>query len=311
MEYCKIDSFIFYDGAYMKAADLKIDFFSQSLHYGNGVFEGIRAYKTESGSAVMFKAKEHYERLLRSAEMLGIRLNYSAPDLINATYELLSANNLPEAYIRPLAIAPANMSFESNTNSHLIIAAWEMPLFFGNRLLRVMTSSFQRPNPKAFKIHAKCSGHYINSLMASQEAKARGFDEALLTDINGFVAEGAGANIFYEKSGKLFTPPSDNILPGITRATVIELCHQLDIPVEEKLFTIDELKYADAAFFCGTAAEIVGLKSIDGIKFPCIWRETLSSKIQIAYRELVRQNVTAIATLPIPKNMYPDFVPAY
>ena len=137
-----------------------------------------------------------------------------------------------------------------------------------------MTSSFQRPNPKGFKIEAKASGHYVNSILASQEAKANGYDEALLLDMNDNVAEGPGANIFFEKDGKLFTPEPGNILPGITRATVIEICNELDIPVEEKSFTIDELKKADAAFFCGTAAEVIGWESLDDVKFPKPWNET-------------------------------------
>ena len=146
------------------------------------------------------------------------------------------------------------MSFDVNEESFIVIEAWEMQPFLGEKLLRVMTSSFQRPNPKGFKIHAKAAGHYVNSILASQEAKANGFDEALLTDMNGFVAEGPGANVFFEKDGKLFTPASGNILPGITRATVLKYAMNWNIPVEEKLFTVDELKKADAAFFCGTGS---------------------------------------------------------
>jgi branched-chain amino acid aminotransferase len=183
--------------------------------------------------------------------------------------------------------APANMSFNPNTESFLMIAAWEMGLFLGDKLLRVMTSSFQRPNPKGFRIEAKASGHYVNSILASQEAKAKGYDEALLTDMNGYVAEGPGANVFFEKNGKLVTPPTGNILPGITRATVIEICNELNIPVEERLFTTDELKQADAAFFCGTAAEVIGWQSFDEAVFPANWNETIARKIQLAYQERV------------------------
>ena len=150
-----------------------------------------------------------------------------------------------------------------------------------------MTSSFQRPNPKGIHIHAKAGGHYVNSILASQEAKANGYDEALLLDINNYVAEGPGANMFYEKDGKLFTPPLGNILPGITRETVFEICDELNIEVEEKLFTVDELKEADAAFFCGTAAEIIGWKSLDDAEFKKDWNETLSKQIQQAYNDLV------------------------
>jgi branched-chain amino acid aminotransferase len=183
------------------------------------------------------------------------------------------------------------MSFVKNEQSLIVIEAWEMGLFLGDKLIRVMTSSFQRPNPKGFKIEAKAAGHYVNSILASQEAKANGFDEALLLDMNENVAEGPGANLFYEKDGKLFTPALGNILPGITRATVIELCRELEIEVEEKVFTVDELKQADAVFYCGTAAEIIGWESLDGVKFPGAWNETVSSQIQNAYSARVKEAV--------------------
>jgi len=168
-----------------------------------------------------------------------------------------------------------------------MIAVWEMGPFLGDKLLRIRTSSFQRPNPKGFKIHAKATGHYVNSILASQEAKAEGYDEALLLDMNGFVAEAPGANIFFEKDGKLFTPSPGNILPGITRATVIELCSELNFPVEEKLFTTEELKEADAVFFCGTAAEVIGWASLDDTSFAKPWNESLGRKLQVAYKNLV------------------------
>ncbi len=179
------------------------------------------------------------------------------------------------------------MSFVKNTESFIVIEVWEMQPFLGEKLLKVLTSSFQRPNPKGFKIQAKAGGHYVNSILASQEAKAAGYDEALLNDMNGFVAEGPGANVFIEKDGKLFTPPAGNILPGITRATVFEICKDMGIPVEEKLFTTEELKKADAAFFCGTAAEVIGWESLDDVKFPKPWNETISKKIQDIYKDKV------------------------
>lgn len=154
-----------------------------------------------------------------------------------------------------------------------------------------MTSSFQRPNPKGFKITAKAAGHYVNSILASQEAKANGFDEALLTDMDGFVAEGPGANMFYEKDGKLFTPSTGNILPGITRATVLEICQELGIEAEQKQISTGELKQADAAFFCGTAAEVIGWDSFDNVPFKKEWSVTLSKKIQEAYAARVIEQV--------------------
>lgn len=287
MAYYHNNTIIYLNGAFVKAAEATTDYYSQSLHYGYAVFEGIRSYRTASGETKIFKATEHYDRLKNSAIALNMPYNWDTNELIEATYEVLSRNNLQNAYIRPVVYAPANMSFNPNTESFLMIAAWEMGLFLGDKLLRVMTSSFQRPNPKGFRIEAKASGHYVNSILASQEAKAKGYDEALLTDMNGYVAEGPGANVFFEKNGKLVTPPTGNILPGITRATVIEICNELNIPVEERLFTTDELKQADAAFFCGTAAEVIGWQSFDEAVFPANWNETLARKIQLAYQERV------------------------
>ena len=181
------------------------------------------------------------------------------------------------------------MSFSPNDISHIVIETWEMAPFLGDKLLRVMSSSFQRPNPKGFYIHAKAAGHYVNSILASQEAKSKGFDEALLSDMNDFIAEGPGANVFFEKDGTLYTPAGGNILTGITRATVLELCEDLNIPVVEKQCTMEELKNADAAFFCGTAAEVIGWTSIDDTVFPIHFNDSISRTIQMAYAAVVRE----------------------
>jgi branched-chain amino acid aminotransferase len=275
------------DGAILKAAETKTDLYGQSLHYGYSVFEGIRAYRTASGKTKIFKAVEHYDRLQRSAAALNMPYRYTTAEMIKATYEVLDRNNLQDAYIRPVVYGPANMSFNPNTESFTVIQTWAMAPFLGEKLLRVFTSSFQRPNPKGFKIEAKAAGHYVNSIMASQEAKGNGYDEALLTDMNGFIAEGPGANMFFEKDGRLYTPATGNILPGITRATVLELCAELGIPVEEGQYTLADLKQADTAFFCGTAAEVIGWASVDSYTFPQPWNETQSRKIQQAYKDLV------------------------
>jgi len=287
--YYNENTVLWLDGKIQKASETKTDLYGQSLHYGYGVFEGIRSYRTADGSTRIFKPVEHYDRLQRSAEALNMPYKYTAQELIDATYEVLKRNNLQDAYIRPIVYAPANMSFNPNTESFTAIQAWEMAPFLGEKLLKVMTSSFQRPNPKGFKITAKAAGHYVNSILASQEAKAKGYDEALLTDINGYIAEGPGANVFFEKDGRLYTPATGNILPGITRATVLELCAGLDIPVEEGSYTPHDLRRADAAFFCGTAAEVIGWESYDDHAFPKPWKETLSRKIQLAYDDLVKE----------------------
>jgi branched-chain amino acid aminotransferase len=285
--YYNNETILFLNGEFVKAAEAKMDFYSQSLHYGYSVFEGIRSYKTVNGETRIFKAVEHFERLKNSAAALNMPYHWTVDELIEATYETLKRNNLQDAYIRPVVYAPANMKFDLNEQSFIVIETWAMQPFLGDQLIRVMTSSFQRPNPKAFHITAKAAGHYVNSILASQEAKGKGFDEALLLDMNGYAAEAPGANLFYEKNGKLVTPSLGNILPGITRATVIELCKEFGIECEEKLITPDELKSADAAFYCGTAAEVIGMKSLDDYEFPLNWNDSVSRKIQLAYKELV------------------------
>lgn len=288
--YYNNDTWLYLNGTFVKAAEAKMDFYSQSLHYGYSVFEGIRSYETVGGETRIFKAVEHYDRLKRSAELLNMPYAYTTAELIDATYALLAKNGQKDAYIRPVVYAPANMSFNLNTESFLVIEAWEMAPFLGDKLLRVCTSSFERPNPKGFHIQAKAGGHYVNSILASQEAKAKGYDEALLADMNGFVAEAPGANVFFEKDGKLFTPSLGNILPGITRATVLELCAELNIAVEEKLFVKEEMYGADAAFFCGTAAEVIGLQSLDDQPFTMAWENSVSKLVQTAYKNLVVEN---------------------
>jgi branched-chain amino acid aminotransferase len=278
---------IYWNGEFVKAAEARMDLYSQSLHYGYSVFEGIRSYKTVNGETRIFKATEHYERLKNSADALNMPYHWTKEELIEATYEVLKRNKLQDAYIRPLVYAPANMKFDVNEKSFIVIQAWEMGLFLGDRLLKVMTSSFKRPNPNGFKIHAKATGHYVNSILASQEAKAKGYDEALLLDVNGYVAEAPGANLFFEKDGKLFTPALGNILPGITRATVLETCDELGIEVKEGFYSLETLKQADAAFYCGTAAEVIGFEKLDDYRFPLAWDKTMSRRIQVAYKDKV------------------------
>ncbi|MGL6267850.1 MAG: branched-chain-amino-acid transaminase [Chitinophagaceae bacterium] len=296
MHYYNENTILYHNGKMVKASEAKIDLYSQSMHYGYAVFEGIRSYKTVSGQTRIFKPIEHFERLKQSALALNMPYDYDLTELIQATYSVLAANQLSDAYIRPLVYAPANMRFSQNTASHIVIEVWEMQPFLGEKLLRVMRSSFQRPNPKGFKIHAKAAGHYVNSILASQEAKANGFDEALLEDMHGNIAEGPGANIFFEKDGQLFTPAGGNILMGITRATVLEICAELGIPVTEKICSYHELKQAEAAFFCGTAAEVIGWSSIDDYIFPSSWNDTLSAKIQLAYKQRITEDEKIVET---------------
>ncbi len=288
--YYNENTIIYLDGKFVKAAESKIDLYNQSLHYGYAVFEGIRSYKTVDGTTKIFKAAEHYHRLKNSANALHIPYHFDSEVLIEATYEVLKQNNLQDAYIRTIVYGPSNMSYDINEESHIAILVWQMGAFLGHNLLRIAVSPFQRPNPKGFIITAKACGHYVNSMMASNEAKSRGFNEALLTDMNGYVAEGPGANVFFEMDGKLITPSLGNILPGITRATIFEICKDLGITVEEKFFTKEEIYGVDAAFFCGTAAEVIGWESLDGIAFKKDWNDTLSKKVQSAYKALIVAN---------------------
>ncbi len=280
------NTIIYYNGEFVKAAEAKTDLYSQSLHYGYSVFEGIRSYEVE-GKSRIFKATNHYDRLRYSAEVMKMPFDYTTEKLTELSYEVLKQNNFTDAYLRPLVFCSPNMSLSKGKESYLTIQAWEWTNGYLANKLRLMTSSYRRPNPTAFHIDAKVSGHYVNSILACQEAKDAGFDEALLLDNNGFVAEGPGANIFYEKEGVLFTPAKGNILPGITRATVIEICEELNIPVQEKHFTPAEMKEADTAFYCGTAAEVVEIASLDEKVFSKKWEDSLSGQIQKAYKAKV------------------------
>jgi len=284
--YFNNDTIIFLDGQYVKASEAGVNLYNQTMHYGNGVFEGIRSYETEQGTKI-FKAKEHYDRLHYSAEKMHIKLNYTVEELEQISYEVLKRNNLTDAYLRPLVYLGPNMSLQPVEEVHVVIMAWEWGKYLGDKMLRLGLSSYQRPNPKSCHVEAKVVGHYTNSILATTEAKQNGYDEALLTDMNGYIAEGPGANFFMEKDGKLFTAPLGNILAGITRATVIELAQKLNIPIEEKFFTPEDIKTADAAFFCGTAAEVIGIESLDDYTFPLNWKDSKGAIIQRNYMNLV------------------------
>ena len=286
MNYYNENTQVYLNGNWLPAIQANTSLFSQTMHYGNGVFEGIRSYKTEIGVSI-FKAKAHFERLLASAKLMHIDLDYSAKELEQLTYELLHRNNLENAYIRPLVFLDENMQLIGGVKANLFLCAWHWEKYLGDQLLRVMSSSFQRPNPKSCHVEAKTVGHYTNSILATTEAKSKGFDEALLTDQSGFVAEGPGANFFFEKDGVLYTPPLGNILNGITRQTMFELCKELDFTLKEKYFKIDEVLSADGAFFTGTAAEVAGIKSLDDVAFQLSWADTMGYELSKMYSKRV------------------------
>lgn len=281
MYYTK-DSVLYLNGRFIKASDAHTNLYGQTLHYGFGAFEGIRAYQTHNGTKI-FKAYEHFERLRTSCTLTGIPFPFELEELIQASYQVLEKNNLSNAYLRPLVYCGPQMTLTPATESFLMICAWEWDKYHGNKHLRLCLSGYQRPNPQSIKMDAKISGYYVNSILATSEAQVRGYDEALMTDMHGHVAEAPGANFFMEKDGVLITPPPGHILSGITRQTVLNICRELEIPVEQRVIEVEELATADSAFLCGTAAEIAPIASIDARPFAKDWNDSIGSTIKEAY----------------------------
>jgi len=286
MKYYNQDTWIYFDGEFVKASDTGIDIYSQAVHYGYGAFEGLRAYNTHNGTRI-FKAEEHYQRLQKSCEAINLPFPWDRNELVETTYALLDKNNLRAAYIRPLVMSGSNMHLTSAVASNILIAAWEWGPYLGHNLLRTCIAEVERPNPKSYRINAKICGQYINSILASSEAIAKGYDEALLLDHEGFVAQASSENLFIEKDFKIYTPPLDNIFPGITRQTVMEICKALSFEVIEKKLTREDLYTADSAFLCGTAAEIIGIREVDHIRYKEEWEHSIGASIQRKYKNLV------------------------
>ena len=282
MYYTK-DTILFLNGKFIKAIDAHVDLYSQTLHYGFGAFEGIRAYKTMNGTKI-FKAQEHFERLRKSCALVGITFQYETEELIQIAYQLLRKNNLSDSYIRPLVYCGANMTLTHPQDVYLMMCAWEWDKYHGDKMLKLCISSYQRPNPNSLKIEAKVTGHYVNNILATSEAKVRGYDDALMLDMNGYIGEAPGANFFMEKDGVLYTPSLGHILPGITRQTVMNICRELDIPLVERNIKPEELESADSAFLTGTAAEIAGIESIDAKPLLKEWQDSLGVTVQEAYK---------------------------
>jgi len=288
MSYYNNETILYYNGSFQNATNAHTNLYSQTLHYGYGVFEGIRAYETANGTKI-FKAKEHYERLIASARMMSIPFEYTVEQMTEITYEVLKRNNFKDAYIRPIVVCSPNMSLSQGLSSSLAITAWDWPSYLGEKLLRIKISSFCRPHPRSIHSEAKVCGHYVNSILAVTEAKNEGYDEALLLDHEGFLAEGPGANLFFEKDGKLFTPQTGHILRGITRATIMEIAAKLGIEVSEGRYLPEDLLNADSAFYCGTGAEIVGFELVNGKAFNKTWDNSLGKIIKKEYLDLVRE----------------------
>lgn len=262
------DGVIWYDGKMVNWRDATTHVLTHTLHYGMGVFEGVRAYKTDKGTAI-FRLKEHTDRLFRSAHILQMKMPYSKEQLMEAQKAAVRENHLESAYMRPMAFYGAEaMGISAKTlSTHVIVAAWKWGAYMGQDALdngiRVKTSSFSRHHVNITMCKAKANGNYMNSILAHQEAALDGYDEALLLDVDGFVAEGSGENIFIIRNGKLYTPDLTSALEGITRDTIVQLAAEIGLSVIEKRITRDEVYSADEAFFTGTAAEVTPIRELD------------------------------------------------
>jgi branched-chain amino acid aminotransferase len=262
------DGSIWFDGQLVAWRDAKLHVLTHSLHYGMGVFEGVRAYKTAAGTAV-FRLAEHTRRLFNSAKIFQMKIPYSFEQVVAAQKEVVRANSLESCYLRPIAwIGSEKLGVSPRGNSiHLPIAAWPWGAYLGEEGLtkgiRVKTSSYTRHHVNVSLVRAKASGYYINSILANQEVTAHGYDEALLLDTEGYVSEGAGENVFIVRNGTLYTPDLASCLDGITRDSVIQMARDLGIAVIEKRITRDEMYCADEAFFTGTAAEVTPIRELD------------------------------------------------
>ena len=262
------DGVIWYDGKMVNWRDATTHVLTHTLHYGMGVFEGVRAYKTDKGTAI-FRLQEHTDRLFRSAHILGMKMPFSKEVMIEAQKAAVRDNNLESAYMRPMAFYGAEaMGISAKTlSTHVIVAAWKWGAYMGQDALdngiRVKTSSFARHHVNITMCKAKANGNYMNSILAHQEAAQDGYDEALLLDVDGFVAEGSGENVFIIRNGKLYTPDLTSALEGITRDTIVQLAAEIGLTVIEKRITRDEVYSADEAFFTGTAAEVTPIRELD------------------------------------------------
>ena len=255
------DGKIWFDGEMVDWRDAKIHVLTHTLHYGMGVFEGLRAYHAEEGTAI-FRLQEHTDRLFNSAKIMNMQIPYSKDELNQAQLDAVKVNNLDSAYLRPMAFyGSEGMGLRADgLKVHVIVAAWHWGAYLGEDALkhgiRIRTSSFTRHHPNIAMCKAKANGNYINSMLALSDALKDGYDEALLLDVDGFVAEGSGENFFLVKDGIIYTPELTSALDGITRKTVIQLAEEEGYQVVEKRITRDEVYIADEAFFTGSAAEV-------------------------------------------------------
>ena len=286
------DGVIWFDGELVPWREAKVHVLTHTLHYGLGVFEGVRAYPTENGP-VIFRMNDHTERLFRSAHILNLKIPWSKEEINEAQVQVVRENKLKEAYLRPMCFyGSEGMGLRAdNLKAHCIVAAWEWPNYMSpearDKGIKVRTSSFTRHHVNITMCKAKANGNYINSMLALREALDSGCEEALLLDNEGYVAEGSGENFFLVQKGKLVTPELTSCLEGITRDTVFALAAELNIEVVEKRITRDEVYIADEAFFTGTAAEVLPIRELDGRTIGSGKRGPVTEKLQSMYFDQV------------------------
>jgi len=290
------DGFIWYDGKLVPWRDATTHVLTHSLHYGLAVFEGVRAYKTVNGTAI-FKLKEHTERLFNSAHIYRMPMPYDRATMIEAQKEVVRANKLESCYLRPIAFYGSEKMGVSprGASTHVAVAAWPWGAYLGEEGLekgiRVKTASFARHHVNVTMARAKFAATYANSILANMEATESGYDEALLLDVDGFVAEGAGENIFIVKDGVIYEPEIASALIGITRASVITLAQELGYKVVSKRLTRDDIYIADEAFFTGTAAEVTPIRELDNRQIGAGCRGPVTTQIQSLFFDVVNGKV--------------------
>ncbi|MFC7299036.1 branched-chain amino acid transaminase [Herminiimonas aquatilis] len=286
------DGKIWKDGQLIDWRDASIHILTHSLHYGMAVFEGVRAYKTDQGTAI-FRLREHTERLFNSAKIFQMNIPFHQEAIAQAQLKVVRENQLESCYLRPLVwIGDEKLGISAKGNTiHVAVAAWPWGAYLGedglNKGIRVKTSSFSRHHVNVSLVRAKASGYYINSILANQEALADGYDEALLLDTDGYVSEGSGENVFIVKKGKLYTPDLASCLDGITRDSVLTIARDLGIEVIEKRITRDEVYCADEAFFTGTAAEVTPVRELDNRAIGEGKRGAITEKLQTVFFDAV------------------------
>ena len=286
------DGWIWQDGRLRPWREATTHVLTHTLHYGMGVFEGVRAYKTVRGTAI-FRLQEHTDRLFRSAHINGMAMPFDKATIYDAQREVVRANKLEECYLRPIAFygSEAMGINTAKCSVHVAIAAWPWGAYLGPEALengiRVKTSSFTRHHVNVTMCRAKSVGTYMNSILANQEAHQDGYDEALLLDVDGFVAEGSGENIFIVRNGKLYEPELTSALEGITRDAVITLAREAGIEVIAKRITRDEVYGADEAFFTGTAAEVTPIRELDNRTIGAGRRGPITEKLQKMFFDCV------------------------